>query len=114
MLAPQLSIGVCTGGSFTIFGREYRTKYANDGSIQESFGVVIRSSNPFSSDPSLTLTAVFGLHSAGTGGAARLLTDEYLVKELRSRVPLDSFAAVARVCPVGEDFAVRMLDAQEL
>ena len=114
LLSPQLTVGVCTSGTFTIFNREYKTKYAIDGSIEESFGVVVRSSNPFSSDPALTFTAVFGLHSTGTGGAARLLTDEHLVGELRSRVPLTSFAAVVRVRPVGEEFVVKLIDAKEL
>ena len=95
--------------SFTIFGRCYESTYSPDKSlVEEDYGVVVRTLNPFSSDSSLTATLVMGSHGLGTGGAAQLLVDEHLVRRVAAQVPLHEFLVVVRVRSVGNDYVVKL------
>lgn len=116
LLVPKVTIETTKDPpSVKLFNRLYELKYSADGSlIEEVYGIVIRTQNPFSSNPALTATLVMGLTGLGTTGAARLLVDEHLVKQLPIREPPFNFAAVVRVRPVGEESVVTLEEVRRL
>ena len=98
-----------TARSFTVFDRCYESKYSPDKSIvEEDFGVVVRTVNPFSSDSRLTATLVMGSHGLGTAGAAQLLVDEHLIRHVAAQVTLREFLVVVRVRSVGDEYVVKL------
>jgi hypothetical protein len=95
--------------SFTIFDHCYESTYSSDKSlVEEDYGVVVRTVNPFSSDSGLTATLVMGSHRLGTGGAAQLLVDEHLIRRVAAQVTLSAFLVVVRVRSVGNEYAVKL------
>jgi hypothetical protein len=115
LLTPRVIIEADDHPSFTVFGRRYEPRYsAGKSTVIETYGLVMRTPNPFSSNPHLTATLVMGLHGLGTGGAARLLVDESLLRNLISRLSQIDFVAIVRVRPVGDEYAVKLEVVQEL
>jgi len=115
--APRLKVEqaeVDNENYLMVLDNYYRSIYSPDGVVQEDYGLVIRTSNPFSSDPRLSATLVMGSHGIGTGGAARLLVDKHLIKQLLALVPPDGFVAVVRVRSVGNEYMVKLEVAQAL
>jgi len=115
--APRLKVEqavVDNKSSLTVLGKRYQSRYLPDGVVQQDYGLVVRTSNPFSSNPRLSATLVMGSHGIGTGGAARLLVDKHMIKQLLTLVPSDSFVAVVRVRPVGDEHVVKLEAAQAL
>lgn len=106
----QFQIGADPGArSFTVFGRSYESTYSPDKSlVEEDYGVVARTVNPFSSDSHLTATLVMGSHWLGTGGAAQLLVDEHLIRRVAAQVALSKFLVVVRVRSVGNEYVVKL------
>jgi hypothetical protein len=101
--------------SAKLFNRYYGLHYSTDGQrIEETYGLVIRINNPFSSNPNLTATLVMGLTGLGTRGAARLLVDEHLAKQLLARDPHHNFAAGVRVRPIGDESVVTLEEVWRL
>jgi hypothetical protein len=117
-LAPKVTLET-TGDPPTmkLFGRLYELQYSADGrDIDETYGLVIKTNNPFNRDSSgLTATLVLGLSGLGTSAAARLLVDEHLIKQLSMPGPPFDFAAVVRVSRVsGQDYDVLLEEARRL
>lgn len=115
LLTPRVVIEDDDYPSFTVFGRRYEPKYSADKSaVVETYGLVVRTPNPFSSKSYLTATLVMGLHGLGTGGAARLLVDEHLLRSLTSQISCADFVAIVRVRPVGDEYVVKLEVVQAL
>lgn len=110
LIAVRYEIGVDPEArSFTVFDRCYESKYSPDKSIvEEDYGVVVRTVNPFSSDSRLTATLVMGSHGLGTAGAAQLLVDEHLIRHVAAQVTLGEFLVVVRVRSVGDEYVVKL------
>jgi hypothetical protein len=100
--------------SFIAYGKTYSTIYSSDDAVvKKDYGLIVRTSNPFASDPDLSAIFVMGLHGLGTAGAAQVLIDEHLAKSvLRGNVDSCNFAAVVSVRAVGDDYAVAIEDVQ--
>jgi hypothetical protein len=115
LLVPRLVIEADDHPSFTVFGRRYEPRYsANKSVVIETYGLVVRTTNPFSANTNLTATIVIGLHGLGTGGAARLLVDENLLRRLTPQIARTDFVAIVRVRPVGDEYVVKLEVAQAL
>jgi hypothetical protein len=109
LLTPQVAIEADDHPSFTVFDRRYEPRYSADKSaVIETYGLIVRTSNPFSSNTDLTATLAMGLHGAGTGGAARLLVDENLLRCLTSQISRTNFIAILCVKPVGDEYVLNL------
>jgi hypothetical protein len=109
LLTPRVVIETDDHPSFTVFGRRYEPIYSADKSaVTETYGLVARTSNPFSSNSHFSATIVMGLHGLGTGGAARLLVDENLLRNLISQISGTHFVAIVRVRPIGDEYVVKL------
>ncbi|GAA4937120.1 hypothetical protein [Actinomycetospora succinea] len=101
-----------TARSFEIMGKPYKTEYSESGShVEVDHGLIVRMRNLYSSDPARLATFLAGCHGLGTGGAAQVLVNEHLARQVLKRATdADSFIAVIRAREVGSDYVVDVED----
>jgi hypothetical protein len=116
ILQPRLPAGFDLSTlAVAVADRRYTPKYNNGtGTVDLDYGMVVRISNPFSSDDSLSAIFVMGCHGYGTAGAARILTSEKLAAELLMRVRDDPFLAILETKVAGSHFDTRLREVYPL